>query len=281
MQASSQVEESEEGRQISQPRKYTSRLSGNIRKTLSVGSTWPGHKKKGLYQRLSTPRQAPRITFKKPWNRQQQQGTIGSFWKRGRRNTKVVATANRKSENKGSSWYKDTDQMTRTQTLVDELQAINHTKSIFDALGKKRTPNTFSEASLRTIKELGKNELHDPADPANLISITCGPRRALVLRNQTPRHHTTTPSPHHHTTSTTTTTTTITTPATTNHQPPTTNKQLWSWFVRWWCIQRHVHPSSFRPNPVCQKVLKVLVFWWREYMFKMCFVFRTLGSTRR
>ena len=28
--------------------KYTTRLTGNILKTLSIGSTWPGRKKKGI-----------------------------------------------------------------------------------------------------------------------------------------------------------------------------------------------------------------------------------------
>ena len=46
-------------------------------------------------------------------------------------------------------------------TLVDKLQDGYRTKSIINDLGKKGITNTFSEASRRTIKELGNIELHE------------------------------------------------------------------------------------------------------------------------
>ena len=46
--------------------------------------------------------------------------------------------------------------MTEIQTLVDKLQDGYRTKSIIDDLEKKGTCNMFSEASRRTIKEIGK-----------------------------------------------------------------------------------------------------------------------------
>ena len=49
--------------------------------------------------------------------------------------------------------------MTKIQTLVDKLQDGYQTKSIIDDTGKKGFSNTFSEASRRTLKELGNIEL--------------------------------------------------------------------------------------------------------------------------
>ena len=51
--------------------------------------------------------------------------------------------------------------MTRTQSSVDKLQAEYHTTSIIDDLEKKGTSNVFSEASRRTLKELGNIELFE------------------------------------------------------------------------------------------------------------------------
>ena len=56
---------------------------------------------------------------------------------------------------------KDQERMTKTQTLVNNLQEGYQTKSIINDLGKKGISNTFSEASRRTIKELVNSELHE------------------------------------------------------------------------------------------------------------------------
>ena len=51
--------------------------------------------------------------------------------------------------------YKDEERMTQIQTLVDKLQDGYLTNSIINDLEKKGISHTFSEASRRTIKEMG------------------------------------------------------------------------------------------------------------------------------
>ena len=57
--------------------------------------------------------------------------------------------------------YMDKERMTKIQTLVDKPQDGHGTKSIIHDLGEKCISNTFSEASRRTIKDLGNIELYD------------------------------------------------------------------------------------------------------------------------
>ena len=68
--------------------------------------------------------------------------------------------------------YRDTDRMTRTQSLVDKLQAGHHTKSIIDDFGKKGTSHVFSEASRRTIKELGNIEIYELGEISTTVQCT-------------------------------------------------------------------------------------------------------------
>ena len=57
--------------------------------------------------------------------------------------------------------------MTKVQTLIDELQDGYRTKSIINDSEKKGISNTFSEASRRTIKELGNIEFFELRDFQN------------------------------------------------------------------------------------------------------------------
>ena len=54
--------------------------------------------------------------------------------------------------------YMDEERTTNIQALVDELQDRYRTNSIINDLGKKGISNTFSEASRRTIKDMGNIE---------------------------------------------------------------------------------------------------------------------------
>ena len=70
--------------------------------------------------------------------------------------------------------HTDQEIMTRIQTLVEKLQAGYHAKSIIDDLGKKRTSNTLSKASRRTIKELGIFELYQLGEISKTVQCpTC------------------------------------------------------------------------------------------------------------
>ena len=53
---------------------------------------------------------------------------------------------------------KDEERMSKIQTSMDKLQDGYRTKSIINDLEKKSFSNTFSEASRRTIKEMGNIE---------------------------------------------------------------------------------------------------------------------------
>ena len=57
--------------------------------------------------------------------------------------------------------YKDAERMTKIQTLVGKLQDGYRTNSIINDLEKKGISNTFSEASRRTIKDMGNIELYE------------------------------------------------------------------------------------------------------------------------
>ena len=65
--------------------------------------------------------------------------------------------------------YKDQEKMTKIQTLVDKLQDGYHTKSIINDLRKKDISSTFSEASRRTIKELGNIEFFELGEIAKKV----------------------------------------------------------------------------------------------------------------
>ena len=125
-----------------------------------------------LYQRLSTPRPAPRIILKNAWNHQQQQeqqGDLGSFRKLKRErhegdNKRVKAAAGNCSENNvvreedsfqvdlrahgvsQDAIHKDEERVVKMQPLVAKLQIGYRDKSII---------NDF------TIKEWGNIELYD------------------------------------------------------------------------------------------------------------------------
>ena len=58
-----------------------------------------------------------------------------------------------------SSW-RDEERITKMQTLVDRLQGGYRTKSIMNDLKRNGVSNEFSEASRRTIEEMGNIELH-------------------------------------------------------------------------------------------------------------------------
>ena len=69
--------------------------------------------------------------------------------------------------------YKDEERMTPIQILVDKQQDRYRTHSIINDLEKKGTSSTFSEASRRTIKEMGSIEFFELGETVRTIQ--CSP----------------------------------------------------------------------------------------------------------
>ena len=77
--------------------------------------------------------------------------------------------------------------MTKIQTLVDQLQAGHQTKSIINDVVKKGICNTFSEASRRTIKELGSIALYELGEISKTVPGIFKRRNILCLRQNETR----------------------------------------------------------------------------------------------
>ena len=141
---------------------------------------------------LSTPKPTPRVILKNAWHQQQQQGDSGSCrtLKRERHEgddnrVKEVAGELQREQcwkrkglvsSRSPSWSvtrrhphgREADDQ-QVQTLVDKLQDEYRTNSMINDLEKNGTSNTFSEASRRTIKELGNIELNEFGDTFRTI----------------------------------------------------------------------------------------------------------------
>ena len=160
-------------------------------------------------QRLSTPRPAPRNILKnaRSGHQQQQHGTFVS----SRKQEQETHQGGCNSDSEGSTWkhvakeedsfqvdlriqgvsqdaeHKDQEIMTKIQTLVDKLQAGYQTKSIINDVVKKGISNTFSEASRRTIKELGSIALYELGEISKTVPELFKRRNILCLRQNETR----------------------------------------------------------------------------------------------
>ena len=122
---------------------------------------------KTLYQRVSTPRPAPKIVLKDVWKLQQQHGTLSSSGKplaeqqQGRPTSSGKPLAEENHLKLILAVLEDQGRMTKIQELVDKLRPEYRAESVVADMRKEGLFNRFSEKSKRTIQRLGNIEWHE------------------------------------------------------------------------------------------------------------------------